>query len=145
MRMPEPNLASLGDRFIAHFIDYIIFVLGIGLSVTIIFMAANGYNLFWEIVGVVGRLCLFPVIFYRLCADGLEGGQSYGKRLMKICVIDATSGKPCTFLKSLLRQIPSLLLGIIDIAFIFSQSRQRLGDTIANTIVVNKPPRSNNY
>lgn len=145
MRMPEPNLASLGDRFIAHFIDYVIFVLGLALSVLIIIMAANGYDLSWKIVGVVGRLCLFTAIFYRLCADGLEGGQSYGKRLMKICVIDATSGKPCTFLKSLLRQIPSLLLGIIDIAFIFSQSRQRLGDTIANTIVVNKPSRSNNY
>ncbi|WP_310481269.1 RDD family protein [Chamaesiphon sp. VAR_48_metabat_403] len=145
MRTPEPNLASLGDRFIAHFIDYIIFVLGLTLSVLIIVMAANGYDLLWEIVGVVGRLCLFPVIFYRLCADGLEGGQSYGKRLMKICVIDATSGKPCTFLKSLIRQIPSLFLGIIDAVFIFSQSRQRLGDTIANTIVVHKPPRSSNY
>ncbi len=145
MRTPEPNLASLGDRFIAHFIDYLIFVSGLALSVIIIVMAANGDDLFWKIVGVIGRLCLFPVIFYRLCADGLEDGQSYGKRLMKICVVDATSGKPCTFLKSLLRQIPSVLLGIIDIVFIFSQSRQRLGDTIANTIVVNKSPRSNNY
>jgi uncharacterized RDD family membrane protein YckC len=145
MRVPDPNLASLGDRFIAHFIDYIIFVLGLVLALTIIVMAANSYTLGGQIIGVIGRLSIFPVIFYRLCADGLEGGQSYGKRLMKICVIDATSGKPCTFLKSLLRQIPSLLLGIIDIAFIFSQSRQRLGDTIANTIVVNKPPRSNNY
>jgi uncharacterized RDD family membrane protein YckC len=145
MRMPEPNLASLGDRFIAHFIDYIIFVLGLVLSITMIVMADNNEELSGKILAVVGRLCLFPVVFYRLCADGLEDGQSYGKRLMKICVIDATSGKPCTFLKSLVRQIPPLFLGIIDIVFIFSQSRQRLGDTIANTIVVNKSPQSNNY
>jgi uncharacterized RDD family membrane protein YckC len=145
MRTPEPNLASLGDRFIAHFIDYIIFVLGLVLSITTIVMAEKDDTLFGQILGFVGRLCLFPVAFYRLCADGLEDGQSYGKRLMKICVIDATSGKPCTFLKSLVRQIPPLFLGIIDIVFIFSQSRQRLGDTIANTIVVNKSPQSNDY
>jgi uncharacterized RDD family membrane protein YckC len=145
MRAPDPNLASLGDRFIAHFIDYIIFVLGIVLSVTIIIIAVSNDTLFGQILGVVGRLCLFPAFFYRLCADGLEGGQSYGKRLMKICVIDAISGKPCTFTKSLIRQIPLAFLGILDAAFIFSQSRQRLGDTIANTIVVNKTPRSNNY
>lgn len=145
MRTPNPNLATLGDRFIAHFIDYIIFVLGLTFSIIIIIIAANNYTLFGQILGVFGRLCLFPTFFYRLCADGLEGGQSYGKRLMKICVIDAISGKPCTFTKSLLRQIPLAFLGILDVAFIFSQSRQRIGDTIANTIVVNKTPRSNNY
>ena len=145
MRMPDPNLASLGDRFVAHFIDYIIFVLGLILAVAIISIATNNDTLAGNnILGVVGRLLLFPVFFYRLCADGLEGGQSYGKRLMKICVIDATSGKPCTFVKSLIRQIPSLLLGIIDAVFIFSQSRQRLGDTISSSIVVSKSPRSTN-
>ena len=74
--------------------------------------------------------------FYILFADGFRGGQSYGKRIMKTAVIDATTGAPCNFGKSFVRNLLLSLLGIIDWAFIFGRKRQRLGDIAANTIVV---------
>jgi uncharacterized RDD family membrane protein YckC len=139
------NLASRGDRFIAHFLDYLIVVFGLILSVLLIVSSEKVGGIFGGLIRLSGSLSIFVFVFYRLCADGLEGGQSYGKRVMKICVIDATSGKPCTFTKSLLRQIPSAFLGIIDAVFIFTEMRQRLGDLVANTIVVTKYPRDRNY
>jgi uncharacterized RDD family membrane protein YckC len=74
--------------------------------------------------------------FYFLFADGFYGGQSYGKRAMKIAVVDASTGQPCTFMKSFIRNILYILLGIIDWIFIFGANRQRLGDMAANTIVI---------
>ncbi len=145
MRTSDLNLATRGDRFVAHFLDYLIVIFGLILSFALIVYGGKISGIFGGLVRLVGSLSLFVFIFYRLCADGLEGGQSYGKRVMKICVVDATSGKPCTFTKSLLRQIPSAFLGIIDAVFIFSETRQRLGDIIANTIVVTKTSRPNNY
>lgn len=70
-------------------------------------------------------------------ADGLMHGQSFGKRIMEIYVIDAKSGRPCTFIQSLIRN-SSLLLGLIDCMFVFSEKQQRLGDKIAKTIVIKK-------
>ncbi len=78
-------------------------------------------------------------IFYILFADGFAGGQSYGKRAVHTAVIDATTGKPCTFGQSFIRNLLLTLLGPIDWIFIFGSKRQRLGDKAANTIVVKTP------
>jgi uncharacterized RDD family membrane protein YckC len=66
----------------------------------------------------------------------LRVGQSYGKRIMKIAVVNASSGQPCTFLSSFVRNLLLFLLGIIDWVFIFGKKRQRLDDMLANTMVV---------
>jgi uncharacterized RDD family membrane protein YckC len=71
-------------------------------------------------------------------SDALEGGQSLGKKVFQISVIDMTLRRPCTPMKSLIRNLPLAFLGIIDWVFIFSEKRQRLGDMLANTIVVKK-------
>ena len=141
MKTSDLDLATWGDRFVAHFLDNLIFVFGLIFSVVISDYGEKTGGMFGGLLTIIGYLGIFAFIFYRLCADGLEGGQSYGKRVMKICVVDATSGKTCTFTKSLLRQIPSAFLGIIDAAFIFSKTRQRLRDIVANTIVVTTASR----
>ena len=135
MTMLDHDLAERGDRLVAQFIDFLVVILAIILSA---FLSS-----FSEIIGgIVALFGLLFAIFYILCADGLKGWQSYGKQVMKICVMDATSGKPCTFVKSFIRNIPLAFLGIIDWIFIFSEKRQRLGDMLANTIVVRKTHRS---
>lgn len=73
---------------------------------------------------------------YLLLADGMEGGQSFGKRLLGMRVVDAKTGKPCSFGRSLLRNFTLTLLGPIDWVFIFGQRRQRLGDKLAGTVVI---------
>jgi uncharacterized RDD family membrane protein YckC len=73
---------------------------------------------------------------YLLLADALPHGQSFGKRVLDIAVIDQRTLQPCTFPQSLLRNLLLAFLGIFDWIFIFGGMRQRLGDMAAKTIVV---------
>jgi uncharacterized RDD family membrane protein YckC len=75
-------------------------------------------------------------LFYYFFADGFSGGQSYGKRLLGMRVVNADDGLPCTFGKSFLRNLLLYILGPIDWLFIFGERHQRLGDKAAGTIVV---------
>lgn len=75
-------------------------------------------------------------LLYTLFADGLEGGQSIGKRLVGIRVVSLETGAPCTYGQSFVRNLLLMLLGPIDWIFILGERRQRLGDKAAGTIVV---------
>ena len=120
-------LAHPGKRFQGKSIEGLIaYVIGIALyfllSVTI-----NG-GLAVVIGMIVGWL-------YFLFSDALPNGQSIGKRILKIQVIHSKTAMPCSIGQSFLRNITFLLVAI-DWLFIFFGSRRRLGDFIANTIVV---------
>jgi uncharacterized RDD family membrane protein YckC len=125
----QASLAPLIERLAAQIIDSLI---AFAPVIAGIILAA-----FSETLGLITTLAGFVfAFFYLLFADGLPGGQSYGKRIMKTAVVDASSGQPCTFIKSLVRNLLLSLLGIIDWIFIFGKKRQRLGDMAANTIVI---------
>jgi uncharacterized RDD family membrane protein YckC len=131
-------LASRGSRLLAQFLDGLIAVAIIGVGVLIGFVLSKdsddaGTPILFTITSVVLAL------LYILLSDGFENGQSYGKRALHIAVIDATTGRPCSFGKSLLRNLTLEILGPIDWLFIFSAKRQRLGDMFANTVVVEIP------
>ena len=128
------NWAELSDRLAAKFIDWMILISLVKLLPK---FSETGSE-------IVLLLVLLFLIFYIFCKDGLKNGQSYGKRIIGICVIDANSGKLCTFIKSFVRNVPTLL-GIFDWIFIFSTKRQRLGDPLANTIVIREKSRSKLY
>jgi hypothetical protein len=51
-------------------------------------------------------------------------------------VVDATTGAPCSFGKSFIRNLLLDMLGPIDWIFIFGERHQRLGDKAAGTIVI---------
>jgi uncharacterized RDD family membrane protein YckC len=74
-------------------------------------------------------------IGYLFLADGLPGGQSLGKRWLGMAVLDAETGRPCSFGQSLVRNLLLTILGPLDWIFIFGERHQRLGDKLANTIV----------
>jgi uncharacterized RDD family membrane protein YckC len=74
---------------------------------------------------------------YFLFADALPNGQSIAKKLLNIQVVSKETMRPCTLSQSFLRNITAPL-GIFDWASIFFDSRRRLGDYIASTIVVKK-------
>ena len=124
------NLASLGERLGGQVLDSIIALAAIGVS-AIPLVASDAIGG----VTLVGGL-LFA-LFYILFADGFRDGQSYGKRIMKTAAVDATSGRPCSFGQSFVRNLLLSILGVIDWVFIFGKRRQRLGDKAANTLVVN--------
>jgi uncharacterized RDD family membrane protein YckC len=128
------ELASLSDRFVGQFLD--------SFFAIAVIIAGVIFSTFSDTLSRIITLGGFAfALLYILFADGLSGGQSYGKRVMKTAVIDATSGQPCAFLKSFIRNILLSFLGVIDWIFIFGRKRQRLGDMAANTIVIKRRNR----
>jgi len=129
--------AGAGSRFLAILIDstivmgistFILYFLtrvlptgiAVALYVTISFLLTWGWHLFFEV---------------------RRQGRTPGKRALKIRVIDAR-GLPVSLYQSLVRNITRVLdfapafYGIGAIAMMSSASRRRLGDIIADTLVV---------
>lgn len=122
-------LATLGDRAAAQFVDTVI-------AIGIILLSSIPYAIS-ESIGNATLACGFIVgMGYIAFSDGFRNGQSYGKRLMKTAVVDATTGQPCSFGQSFARNVLLPVLGWIDWVFIFGEKRQRLGDRAANTLVI---------
>ena len=71
---------------------------------------------------------------YFLLRDSIPG-QSLGKRLLNLRAIQVGSGKSCTWLKSVGRNLPHLIF-VIDAVFALGARRMRLGDMIAETVVI---------
>jgi uncharacterized RDD family membrane protein YckC len=123
-------LASLGSRLGAQLIDDLIAILLLVISLSI-------GNI--EMLSLAG---IAAFLGYILLSDALPNGQSIGKMALKIAVVDKKTNKPCTIWKSLFRNITLVFLGFIDWLFIFGRNRQRLGDMIAGTVVVNAKARA---
>lgn len=129
------TLANRGYRLIANIIDWVV-----------TWMLFLGPFFLFEVVlkrevpGVVTVISLISAPLYYLLNDGLPNGQSLGKKLFRIQVIDEKTGQPCRIGKSFLRNLPMLipLINLIDIWFIFFERRKRLGDHLAGTVVVNR-------
>lgn len=127
------TLASRSDRFVAQILDS---VFAITPLIVVMFLPEAFAELL--ILPALG-FCVGYVIF----ADALPGGQSYGKRMLGIVVVDKRSGRPCSAWQSFLRNSMLGLLGFFDWVFILGDRHQRLGDMAASTIVVDEvPPRA---
>lgn len=137
MNILDYELATPTRRFCSKFLDLI-------FSFIPLLVAALIYPLSETLSSIIGVFGYGFFYFYTLFSDGFKGGHSYGKKAMGICVINAKSGKQCTFSQSFSRNFWLLVLGVIDWVFIFSENRQRLGDRFANTIVVFETSRFRN-
>ena len=74
-------------------------------------------------------------IFGLFFMDGYKNGQSPGKSMLNIQVRRLKDGKPCGFKDSFIRRFIGILQPF-DFFHIFGEKRQRLGDKIARTAVV---------
>jgi uncharacterized RDD family membrane protein YckC len=129
-----PALASLSDRLGGQVVDSVIAIVIVGISAL--------PSLASEQVGRATLLGGFMAgLSYLLFSDGLPG-QSYGHRVTHTAVVHATTGEPCTFRQSFVRNLLLSALGVVDWVFIFGKRRQRLGDMAARTIVINLPAPS---
>ena len=129
--------AGAGSRFLATMIDtfivngtgavimsILVIVLpagiGIALGLTINFILTWGWHVFWEV---------------------RKQGRTPGKRALRLRVIDAR-GLPVSLYQSLVRNIVRVLdfapafYGIGAISVLVTRSRRRLGDLVADTLVV---------
>ena len=131
MEFQRERLASRTRRLIAQLIDDCIAF----LPAVLVGVVLGGFG---RPATALAALVYFCGFVYIVVSDGFPGGQSYGKRLMGIAVVDVESGQPCTYGQSIARNLLLAMLGPIDWLFIFGARRQRLGDTLARTMVVDR-------
>ncbi len=134
--------ASLGDRIVAHIIDWLIFIAW-GIVCILLF---SGLSMSFDnndILGVVFMVLFLwlPLMFYDLLFEVFMNGQSIGKRAMKIRVINLDGTQPTLgayLMRWLFRLVDTVLFGSI-VALITAAANgkgQRIGDIAAGTAVV---------
>jgi uncharacterized RDD family membrane protein YckC len=131
--MQDFPYASRFSRLVGQVIDG--FISGFPFILYVIFASIS------DVLGVVFLIAAAAwSFFYYFFADGFSGGQSYGKRMLGMHVIDAKTEAPCSFGQSFLRNLLLAILGPIDWIFIFGSRHQRLGDMAAGTVVITERP-----
>lgn len=124
----EYRYATRFERWLGQFLDAVIYSALVFIPILLL------STILGDVPSVlIGSL---PALFYLFFQDGLPDGQSLGKRGVNSRVISASTGAPCGFGESFVRNISLLVLTWIDWIFIFGERRQRLGDKLANTVVV---------
>ena len=71
--------------------------------------------------------------------DGFGDGQGAGKKLLSLQVLRLKNGKPCSFKDSFVRRLTSIFQPL-DSFWTFGKQRQRMGDKLAETVVVKLDP-----
>lgn len=119
--------AGLYRRAMAALIDTIgiAVILAVSALVITVFMP----TLFKQ----TNRVLVILLVTYLLLKDGFSG-QSLGKHIMHIRVVDAATEQPCNLPQSLLRNL--MVLTMIDWIFLLGRSQLRMGDMLAKTKVV---------
>lgn len=136
--------ASIGKRLVAFLIDSFIAFAPVVLAFGLMFGALTNLA---EAGAGVGFLLFVAAIgwtfYYRLTKDGRANGQSIGKSLLDLMVIDTETNRPCTRGKSALREIVMLGLDALPFGFlvepiaaIVDDDGRRIGDRAANTQVI---------
>jgi uncharacterized RDD family membrane protein YckC len=124
------RLASRPARLAAQIIDAMVAIAPMGVVVAFDDPARPASMLYLP--------ALLFIIGYLLFADALPQGQSLGKRLLRIAVVDDASHAPCSVFQSFARNLVAPILGVFDWVFIFGSRRRRAGDMVAGTIVVER-------
>ena len=135
-----PGHTSAFNRVLAKAIDVLVVI-------AIYFLASA----VWRPFGVLGAAVFCAV------QDAMGSGQSVGKRIIGLSVVDDLTGSPCTLQDSCLRNFPfalSVLFAAIPVLWVFFllitlpvvafevylllslESGVRLGDVLGNTLVV---------
>jgi len=130
-------MANIVYRAIAFLIDLVVIGVGIG------FMALITSGLSSSAQEMVMYFTTIPYfVFYSLAFEQLNNGQSLGKMALKLRVV-RIDGEKANFLDYVMRWIFRALDiyssggSVAALAVISSANNQRIGDLLANTIVVN--------
>ena len=88
------------------------------------------------ITSILSYVCIG--VFYGCMKDGIRDGQSFGKGLMNLRVVDYTTGMPATIGQSFIR---NCLCSCVDgaccyLVALVSEDGRRIGDHVAGTIVI---------
>ncbi|TCI85105.1 RDD family protein [Tenacibaculum sp. M341] len=133
----ELDIAPIYIRVIAFVIDIVIYYL-LSLAFGILFGKHTNVDTFgFSLTGFPALMLLLITLFLWPVSEGIYG-QTIGKRFMDIRVI-ANKNKKMTIGRGLIR----FFVGLLDMIFligivvaIFDNNSNRIGDIIANTVVV---------
>lgn len=147
-------LATMGNRFIACAIDHTIQILAIALTGFLALQLSSGarqvsdkvvegfsQGSLWIIALAI--LVAFVLFFgYFVVFETFWSGQTPGKRWLKLRVIQE-DGRPITFFAALNRNLlrlmdmqPGFFYSVAIVSTFASERAKRLGDFVANTVVV---------
>jgi uncharacterized RDD family membrane protein YckC len=131
----ELVLGGVGSRFTSAMVDFLIQTSALVVC-ALVFELGIGGGTGLALVAIASFLVLFV---YDVAFEVWNGGRTPGKKLNGLRVVVA-DGRPITFVRSAARN----LLRIIDVyvffvgafVIIFTKDNQRLGDLVADTVVV---------
>ncbi len=119
--------ASFGTRFVAALID------GIGLAVINYILSAMGLQI----------LGLFLNLGYFTYFEGSPAGQTFGKRIMNIRVVDAQNGGAIDYGRAAIRWLARILsalpIGLGYFWMLWDENKQTWHDKLSTTVVVSVP------
>lgn len=132
-------VAGLGERIAARMIDF-----GLLIAVLLLIVFFIGVISIPRWNGVfIGLFVLYGIVFvfYHLIFEIFFNGQSPGKKLMKIKVINLDGGQASIgqyFIRWLFRLVDFWLTGQIGglLCVTLSEHKQRIGDLVAGTTVI---------
>lgn len=129
-------LATVFERGVAFLLDLLV------IGGLFLLLWALQSLLFPEAFFSMAYFVFFPCwVFYSLFFEQLLGGESPGKRVMKLRVM-RTDGETAVFLDYFMRwcfkglDVYFSLAGIGTLSIISSSRSQRVGDVLANTVVI---------
>ncbi len=106
------------------------------------------------VIEIIPRAGFYAGLMYLLLGDGFFDGRSVGKKLLRLKVLSAETGGPCSFKDSILRNstfgvgyalwiVPFIgwifivIVSVIEFLLVLgSKDGMRLGDEIAKTVVI---------
>jgi len=143
-RQVEGRYATLGERFIAVFVDMILLgivtaIISIPFGIMALLGSQFGSPIGWFIGGPQILFFVIWILYFSYFES--TSGQTIGKRMMSIKVADESGGSLDSgriVVRNILR-IVDWLPFLYIISFILlatSNGRQRLGDLVAKTVVV---------
>lgn len=130
------RVAGLGPRILARILDGFFIFLWI---ITCIFITSE--IRYYDSYYIVWFIMLLPILFYDLLFEYFNNGQSIGKRILKIQVVNIDGTTP-SFGSYLIRWLFRLVdftlttsvLAVLMVAL--TEKSQRLGDYLAGTTVI---------
>lgn len=130
----ESQVAGLGDRILAGIVD-MIFLACYYITLLIIYFNLMPGDWFFYVMSI-------PFLLYHLLCELFLGGQSFGKKIIRIKVV-SLSGVHVSFGSYLLRWMfrlienPFMMMDIVAIITMTINGKgQRLGDIVAGTTVI---------
>jgi len=134
------KIAGLGNRMLAAMFDFIVLFMYLVFFIVLITAVNFIQSGSWAAVTIVFILYI-PAMFYNLFFELFFGGQSIGKKIMKIKVVRIDGGKPKLYhyiVRWIFRLVDIYVMmgGVAVFTIAFSKKGQRLGDVVAGTTVI---------